>query len=81
MRQRRTDKHMMGRAFAISMAVNYSGVPIGAALGGWLAAQDVGLAIWVAIGFGVAGTILAYLLLPTDKKAAAAEVSLRTQEP
>jgi len=81
LRQRRTDKHMMGRAFAISMAVNYSGVPIGAALGGWLAAQDVGLAIWVAIGFGVAGTILAYLLLPTDKKAAAAEVSLRTQEP
>lgn len=71
LRQRRTDPHMMGRAFAISMAVNYSGVPIGAALGGWLAAQDAGLAIWVAIGFGVAGTVLGYVLLPTDRNAAA----------
>ena len=58
---------MMGRAFAISMAVNYSGFPIGAALGGWLAAQDVGLAIWAAIGFGGAGTVLAYVLLPSDR--------------
>jgi len=75
LRQRRTDPRMMGRAFAISMAVNYSGFPIGAALGGWLAAQDVGLAIWVAIGFGVAGTVLAYVLLPTDR----ARTSARSQ--
>jgi MFS family permease len=79
LRQRRTDPVMMGRAFAISMAVNYSGVPIGAALGGWLAAHDVGLAIWVAIGFGVAGTVLAHVLLPTDETAVADR--LRTQEP
>jgi predicted MFS family arabinose efflux permease len=79
LRQRRTDPRMMGRAFAISMAVNYSGVPIGAALGGWLAAQDVGLAIWVAIGFGVAGTVLAQMLLPNQETAPADRLS--TQEP
>ena len=49
-RQRRTDPRMMGRAFAISMALNSVGYPIGAALGGWLATQSVELAIFVAVG-------------------------------
>jgi predicted MFS family arabinose efflux permease len=66
LRQRRTARNMHGRAFTISMALNYSGVPIGAAIGGWLAATDVTLALWVAIGFGLAGTALAYLLLPRE---------------
>ncbi len=70
LRQRRTEKHMHGRAFAISMALNYSGVPIGAALGGWLVAADLALALCVAIAFGVAGTVLGYLLLPRTDEAA-----------
>lgn len=69
LRQRQTHKHMTGRAFAISMATNYSGMPIGAAVGGWLAAMDVQLAIWVAIGFGVAGSLLALLFLPGNADA------------
>ena len=63
-RQRRTDPRMMGRAFAISMALNSVGYPIGAALGGWLATQSVELAIFVAVGFGVVGVVLGWLLLP-----------------
>jgi hypothetical protein len=63
-RQRRTDPRMMGRAFAISMALNSSGYPIGAALGGWLATQSVELAIYVALGFGIVGTVLGWLLMP-----------------
>jgi len=68
MRQRRTDKHMMGRAFAISMALNYSGVPVGAALGGWLiGSAGVTAALAVAIGFGLVGTVLSYVLLPRNE--------------
>jgi MFS family permease len=73
LRQRRTERHMHGRAFTISMALNYSGVPIGAALGGWLAATDVALALWVAVAFGTAGTLLTYLLLPRERGAVGRE--------
>ena len=70
----------MGRAFAISMAINYSGVPIGAALGGWLVgATDVRGALWVAIAFGIAGTVLALLLLPRAAPASEA-VAVSTAE-
>ncbi|MEX2099965.1 MAG: MFS transporter [Acidimicrobiia bacterium] len=55
-RQRRTDPAWMGRAFAVSMAVNYMGVPIGAGLAGLLASQSLELAI-VALGIG--GTLAA----------------------
>jgi MFS family permease len=65
LRQRRTDPAWMGRAFTVSMNLNFSGFPIGAALTGAM------LAVWpveYAIVFGVAanllGAILGYLLLP-----------------
>ena len=65
LRQRRTDPAWMGRAFTVSMNLNFSGFPIGAALTG------VMVAIWpveVAIAFGVVtcaiGAVLGYLLIP-----------------
>ena len=65
LRQRRTDPAWMGRAFTVSMNLNFSGYPIGAALTGAM------LAIWppeAAILFGVAtnflGAALAWALLP-----------------
>jgi MFS family permease len=65
LRQRRTDPAWMGRAFTVSMNLNFSGFPIGAALTG------VMVAIWpveVAIVFGVVtsaiGTVLGYILIP-----------------
>ena len=48
-RQRRTDPAMLGRAFAVSMAFNFMGFPIGAAIAGILADTSVDAAIVVAI--------------------------------
>jgi predicted MFS family arabinose efflux permease len=55
-RQRRTDPAWMGRAFSVSMAFNYLGVPIGAALAGILAEGSIELAI---VTLGVGGALLA----------------------
>ena len=55
-RQRRTDPAWMGRAFAVSMAINYMGVPIGAGLAGLIASQSIELAV---VALGVGGTLAA----------------------
>lgn len=55
-RQRRTDPAWMGRAFAVSMALNWSGMPIGAALTGWLASVA---SVETAIGVGIVTTLAA----------------------
>ncbi len=72
LRQRRTDPAWMGRAFTVSMNLNFSGFPIGAALAGVL----VGVSIEVAIVFGVianlAGAVLAQLLIPGGEEGDAA---------
>jgi len=64
LRQRCTDPAWMGRAFTVSMNLNFSGFPIGAAVAGVL----VGYSIEAAIAFGVAanlaGAVLAWLLIP-----------------
>ena len=72
LRQRRTDPAMVGRAFAISMALNQSGYPIGAAIGGFLAATSIDSAIAVAVVVGCIGTFMAVALLPGDSTAPAA---------
>jgi MFS family permease len=66
LRQRRTDPAMVGRAFAISMALNQSGYPLGAALGGWIAATSIETAVVAAMVFGTIGTVLGFVLLPRD---------------
>ena len=70
-RQRRTDTAMMGRAFAISMALNFSGFPVGAVLAGVLAERSLDLAIVAAVIACAAGTVLTALLVP---KAAPPEI-------
>jgi MFS family permease len=64
LRQRCTDPAWMGRAFTVSMNLNFAGYPVGAALTGVL----VGFSIEAAIVFGVAanllGAVLAQLLIP-----------------
>lgn len=57
-RQRRTDAAWVGRAFAVSMAFNYVGMPVGAALAGILADQSLETAIVV---LGIGGSLLATL--------------------
>ena len=57
-RQRRTDPAWMGRAFAVSMAFNYVGVPVGAAVAGLLADRSLETSIVV---LGIGGSALAAL--------------------
>ena len=64
MRQRRTDPAWYGRAFAVSMSLNYSGSPLGSAAAGLLIGAGLGIALAVATGFGVGAALLARVLLP-----------------
>jgi MFS family permease len=63
-RQRRTDPAILGRAFAVSMAFNFMGFPIGAALAGTLAASSLPLAIGLGLVGAIAGAVLAATLVP-----------------
>jgi MFS family permease len=68
-RQRRTEQAWMGRAFAVSMAFNFLGVPIGAAVAGLLAEGSIELAILtLGVGGAVGAAACAALLVPkTDE--------------
>jgi predicted MFS family arabinose efflux permease len=74
-RQRRTDPAWIGRAFAVSMALNFVGYPIGAALAGALADSSLELAIMAAVLASAVGTICAFVLVPRRDPAHAAVVS------
>lgn len=63
-RQRRTDPAWMGRAFAVSMSFNFAGYPIGAAIGGFLAARSIELAILVAVVACLVATVFAVRMIP-----------------
>ncbi|HYI66797.1 MAG TPA: MFS transporter [Candidatus Limnocylindrales bacterium] len=64
-RQRRTDRAWMGRAFAVSMAFNFLGVPIGAALAGLLADSSIEAAILIlGVGGSLAAAAAAAFLVP-----------------
>ncbi len=65
-RQRRTDPAWMGRAFAVSMALNFAGFPIGSAIGGVLVPVSLEGAIVVAIAAQVLGALLAQRLPRED---------------
>jgi MFS family permease len=64
MRQRRTDPAWFGRAFAISMAINAIGYPIGAIVAGGLAEVSLDLAILAGVVSAVLATILGAVLVP-----------------
>jgi MFS family permease len=64
LRQRRTDPAWMGRAFAVSMALNFVGYPFGAALGGSLVALGVVPSLLAATAFATIAGVLAFVMLP-----------------
>ena len=71
-RQRRTDPAWMGRAFAVSMAFNYLGMPVGAALAGLLADRSIETAILVlGVGGSIFAAIAAAALIPRHEPAVA----------
>jgi len=64
LRQRCTDPAWMGRAFTVSMNLNFSGFPIGAAIGGVLVGVSIEAAIVFAVVANLVGAVLAWLLIP-----------------
>jgi MFS family permease len=64
LRQRRTDPAWLGRAFAVSMSLNFLGYPFGAAIGGTLVTIDPALAIAVAVLASALAGVLGWVLLP-----------------
>jgi MFS family permease len=63
-RQRRTDPAWMGRAFAVSMAMNFVGYPIGAALAGVIATVSIEVAIVVGAIAAVVAGVAAGVMIP-----------------
>lgn len=63
-RQRRTDPAWLGRAFAVSMALNFIGFPIGSAVGGTLAGVSPQFALAVAVAFSGAAALFLLVLVP-----------------
>jgi len=63
-RQRRTDPAWYGRAFAVSMSLNFVGSPLGSAVAGPLIGAGLGVALAAAAGFSFAAAVLVQLMVP-----------------
>jgi predicted MFS family arabinose efflux permease len=66
LRQRRTEPDRLGRVMAISISINTSGLPIGAALGGMLVAGSPHAALPVAAVASLLAAFATYSLVPAD---------------
>jgi hypothetical protein len=66
LRQRRTDPAWTGRAFAVSMSVNYLGSPIGSLAAGVVAARSLEVTLVFGLVTCVAAGILAMAMIPVD---------------
>jgi predicted MFS family arabinose efflux permease len=64
LRQRRTAPAWFGRAFAVSMALNFAGMPLGSALAGPLVARSTVLAVGVAGVLGLVSAVLCAVMIP-----------------
>ncbi len=74
-RQRRTDPEWMGRAFAVSMALNFAGFPIGSALAGFIVPLSIEGALLLAVAATAAGGIVSYVGVPhEDRRESVAQV-------
>lgn len=68
-RQRRTEQAWMGRAFAVSMAFNFVGYPLGAAVGGIVAEVSIEAAIVIGIGACLLAAFFAATMIPKRESA------------
>ncbi|HKB18508.1 MAG TPA: MFS transporter [Candidatus Dormibacteraeota bacterium] len=64
LRQRRTDPAWFGRAFAISMSVNWIGTPVGSALAGPVIAWSLDAALWVAAAVALVSALFPTIAIP-----------------
>jgi MFS family permease len=76
LRQRRTAPAWFGRAFAVSMSLNFVGTPIGSALAGTLIERSVNVALWTAVAVVLVAGIFPMLTIPaTENTGASAEAA------
>ncbi|HVR88576.1 MAG TPA: MFS transporter [Candidatus Limnocylindria bacterium] len=68
LRQRVTDPAWFGRAFAVSMHLNYSGLPVGSALSGPLLAVSTPFAMTFAVGFALAAAAITWTMVPSSER-------------
>ena len=66
LRQRRTDPARLGRVLAVSMSLNTSGFPVGAALGGMLVTWSTPSAFLVAGMASLVGALATVTLVPAE---------------
>jgi MFS family permease len=71
LRQRRTDPAWFGRAFAVSMSLNYAGIPIGSAISGPLLEQSIALPLLLGAAISVVAVVAALVLIPARAPAEA----------
>lgn len=64
LRQRRTDPAWFGRAFAVSMSLNFVGTPFGSAFAGPLIGLSLNLALWVGVAFSALAGVFPMLTIP-----------------
>jgi MFS family permease len=69
LRQRRTEAAWMGRAFAISMAFNFAGWPVGAAIAGLIASTSIEAAVILGIVTAAIAVVFAVTLVPAGEPA------------
>jgi MFS family permease len=67
LRQRRTDPAWLGRAFAVSMALNFAGFPIGSAIGGAVVPWSITVALAAAVLFQILGAVFSMVAIPAEE--------------
>ncbi len=70
LRQRRTARAWFGRAFAVSMSLNFAGIPIGSALAGPILGISIPAAVVLAALLMVSGGVLMLLKIPAVEQRA-----------
>jgi MFS family permease len=81
LRQRRTDPAWLGRAFAVSMSLNFLGYPIGAAIGGTLVGIGTGVALAVAVVTTFVAALAGWAMLPREAAGASRETVSAPRSP
>ncbi len=71
LRQRRTDPAWFGRAFAVSMSLNFAGAPIGSALSGPLLEHSIAVPLLLGAAINVVAVVAALVLIPARPPAEA----------
>jgi MFS family permease len=66
MRQRRTDPAWLGRAFAVSMSLNFIGFPVGSAIGGATASISLEATFGGAVALSVLAAVITFLAIPKE---------------